>query len=206
MPHDRDVAAFHERAPRYEDGWLGRVHREIADRTAALALAESGTPPMRVLDVGCGTGYLLRRLADRCPGTEQLTGVDAAPGMIEVAEAATSDQRVRYLHGVVEDLPFPDETFDLVVTTTSFDHWSDQLAGLRECARVLTPAGHFVLVDMFSGWMVPTLLARRGRARTKRHATRLLLGAGFHAPEWHDLYAVIIRAATATRLPSAHTP
>jgi ubiquinone/menaquinone biosynthesis C-methylase UbiE len=38
-----------------------------------------------------------------------------------------------------EHLPYADGTFDLVVSTTSFDHWSDQGAGLAECARVMTP-------------------------------------------------------------------
>jgi ubiquinone/menaquinone biosynthesis C-methylase UbiE len=41
-------------------------------------------------------------------------------------------------------------SFDLVVSVTSFDHWSDQQAGLAECHRVLVPGGRLVLVDQFS--------------------------------------------------------
>jgi hypothetical protein len=64
---------------------------------------------------------------------------------------------------------------------------------------VLVPGGHLVLIDQFSAWLAPTLLGgRRGKARTKRRATRLLAQAGFSSPQWHDLYAVIIRAAVAT--------
>jgi len=103
------------------------------------------------------------------------------------------------LDWVAEQLPHPNEAFDIVVSTTSFDHWSDQAAGLAECARVMRPGGCLVLVDQFSGWLVPTLLVRRGKARTKRRATGLLEAAGFRSPEWHDLYAVIIRGVTATR-------
>ena len=110
------------------------------------------------------------------------------------------DDRLRFSTGVAERLPHPGQTFDLVVSTTSFDHWADQLAGLTECARVLVPGGHLVLADQFSAWLLPTLLlGRRGKARTKLRATRLLAAAGFRAPEWHDLYAVIIRAVTAAR-------
>jgi SAM-dependent methyltransferase len=70
--------------------------------------------------------------------------------------------------GVAEHLPYPEETLDLVVITTSFDDWSDQLAGLRECARVLAPGGRLVLADQFSLWLAPTLVVgRRGKARTK---------------------------------------
>ena len=46
-------------------------------------------------------------------------------------------------------VPYRDGSFDLVVSVTSFDHWSDQLAGLRECHRVLVPGSHLVLVDQF---------------------------------------------------------
>jgi len=197
--HDRDVAAFSERAAGYESGWRGRMHHDIADKAIDLALTASARPD-RVLDVGCGTGYLLRRLAARLPEAGELAGIDAAPAMIETARKLADDSRIRFATATAERLPFPQETFDLVVTTTSFDHWADQRAGLAECFRVLVPGGRLVLIDLFSGWLAPTLLAgRRDKARTKRRATRLLAEAGFPAPQWHDLYAVIIRAAIAAR-------
>ena len=199
MTRDRDVAAFDKRAPGYEEGWRGRLHHEIADRTADLALA-CAPAPQRILDVGCGTGYLLRQLAARCPQATDLAGIDAAPAMIEVAAATSAGDRLRFRAGTAEELPWPDETFDLVVSTTSFDHWANQQAGLTECARVMIPGGTLVLVDQFSPLLLPTLLAgRRGKARTKRRASRLVTAAGFRSPRWHDLYAVIIRAVTASK-------
>jgi ubiquinone/menaquinone biosynthesis C-methylase UbiE len=139
VTRDRDVAAFGARAPVYEDGWLGRLHHDIADRCVYLALA--GAPsPQRILDVGCGTGYLLRRLAQRCPAATELAGVDAAPAMVEVARKAAGDSRLSFTVGTAEQLPCPAGTFDLVVAATSFDHWPDQQAGLAQCARVLAPS------------------------------------------------------------------
>ncbi len=195
----RDVAAFNDRAIGYDRGWRGRVHHEIADRTASLAVATVASPS-HVLDVGCGTGYLLRTLANRYPGAQQLCGVDAAPQMISTASTFTEDERLNFTVGVAEELGYPDGTFDLIVSTTSFDHWTDQQAGLVECARVLRPGGHLVLVDQFSRWLVPTLaISRRGKARTKSRATSLLLRAGFGSPQWHRLYALIINGVTATK-------
>ena len=196
MARDRDIAAFDVRAPGYESGWLGRLHHQIADRTADLALTLTPAP-RRILDVGCGTGYLLRQLAARCPQAE-LAGIDPAPAMIEAARAATADGRLQLVAGTAEDLPWPAGTFDLVVSTTSFDHWADQRAGLAQCARVLAPGGWLVLTDQFSGWLRPTLIgSRRHKARTPPRATQLLAAAGFQPIQWHDLYAVIIRAAAA---------
>ena len=163
MARDRDVAAFGERAHGYDEGWRGRLHHQIADRTADLA--RTCVPaPRRILDVGCGTGYLLGRLAARAPQAEVLAGIDAAPAMIEVARDAAADDRLRFVAGTAERLPWPTAAFDLVVSTTSFDHWADQRTGLAECARVLAPGGCLVLADLFSVLLLPTLLAGR-RAR-----------------------------------------
>ena len=198
MARDRDVAAFGERAQHYDQGRRGQLHHQIADRTADLALA-CVPAPRRILDVGCGTGYLLGRLAAWAPQAEVLAGIDAAPVMIEAARHAVADVRLRFVVGVAEQLPWPAASFDLVVSTTSFDHWADQRAGLAQCARVLAPGGCLVLADLFSVLLAPTLLAgRRGKARTRQRATRLVTAAGLHSPQWHRLYAVIIQAVTAT--------
>ena len=199
MPYERDVRAFDERAPGYDDGFLGRLHHDIADRVAGLALG-SGPAPARVLDVGPGTGYLLGVLAARLPGAAELTGVDPAAAMVAAARERAADTRLRFLPGTAERLPAADGHYDLVVSTTSFDHWSDQAAGLAECARVLAPGGRLVLADQFSLLLWPTLLAgRRGKARTRARATRLVAAAGFRDLRWHRLHAVIIQAVTAVR-------
>jgi len=199
MARDRDVAAFGERARHYDEGWLGQLHHQIADRTADLALT-CVPAPKRILDVGCGTGYLLGRLGARAPRAEALAGIDAAPAMIGAARGKATDDRLRFAVGTAERLPWPAASFDLVVSTTSFDHWADQRAGLAQCARVLAPGGYIVLADLFSVLLLPTLLGeRRGKARTKRRATQLVAAAGLHSPHWHRLYAVIIQAVTATK-------
>jgi len=119
--------------------------------------------------------------------------------MIAAAQRAAGDTRLRFSVGAAEQLPYPDGTFDLIVSTTSFDHWQDQLGGLRECARILTSGGHLVLADLFSPLLRPTLLgSRRAKARTRQRAGLLLRTAGFTGLAWHDLYASVIKAVTAT--------
>jgi ubiquinone/menaquinone biosynthesis C-methylase UbiE len=199
MPYDRDVRAFDERAASYELGMLGQLHKDISGRVADLALSVAPAP-RRVLDVGSGTGYLLGLLAGRLPEAEELAGVDPAPAMIAVARDRAADGRLRFTGAAAERLPAADGHYDLVVTATSFDHWADQAAGLAECARVLAPGGHLVLADQFSLLLWPTLLAgRRGKARTRARATRLVTAAGLRSPQWHRLHAVIIQAVTAVR-------
>lgn len=194
----RDVAAYDHRAPRYEHGWLGRLHQDIAERTASLAQA-TDSAPRRVLDVGCGTGYLLRLLAARYRQGTALDGIDPAPNMVATASAADPDGRITFLVGVAEHLPYLDGAFDLVVATTSFDHWTDQQAGLLECARVLGRDGHLVLVDQVSPWLLPTLVGTRsGKARTRARVNSLLAAAGFKSVTWHPTYAAIIGSVTAS--------
>jgi ubiquinone/menaquinone biosynthesis C-methylase UbiE len=165
------VGAFDERAPDYESGRHGRLHREIAGRTVQVALG-CAPGPRRILDVGCGTGYALRQL----------------------------DPRLRFVPGTAERLPAADGSVDLVISTTSFDHWADQQAGLAECARVLAPGGYLVLADIISAWLLPTLGgSRRGKARTRRRVTRLLAAAELREPRWHRRHALIIGTVTAVR-------
>jgi ubiquinone/menaquinone biosynthesis C-methylase UbiE len=190
------VAAFDERAARYEQGWLGRLHREIADRSSEIAL-HYHPAPRAILDVGCGTGYLLRVLAARCPSAIELVGIDRAPSMVEVAQRLALDPRIEVRSGAAERIPYPAHAFDLIVSTTSFDHWADQAAGLRECARVLALPGHLIIADLFSAWLAPTLIgSRRNKARTRRGVLQLLAGARLEIAGWHGIHP-LIRAVVA---------
>jgi ubiquinone/menaquinone biosynthesis C-methylase UbiE len=175
------------------------MHHDIAARTADL-VTTTGEFPRHVLDVGCGTGLLLRMLAARLPDAESLVGIDAAAGMIATANSMADDPRLCFSEGVAEKLPYPDESFDLVVSTTSFDHWQNQRAGLGECARVLASSGHLILTDLFSPFFIPTLLVgRRDRARTKNRAEILLKAAGFRTMAWHGLYSLITGTVVASK-------
>ncbi len=115
-----------------------RVHAAI------FRAAGSGPVPQAVLDVGCGTGRLLREMHRRWPQAEVI-GVDIAPGMI--AEARRLASCGQFVVAPAEHLPLPAQSVDLAVSTMSFHHWTDKAEGIREIARVLRPDGRFILAD-----------------------------------------------------------
>ena len=90
----------------------------------------------RVLDVGCGSGLFCHLAAQR---GAQVAGVDAAPGMIDIAKSLTpaGDFHV----GEMEELPFGDDTFDLVAGFNSFQFAADPVNALRNAQRVAKPNG-----------------------------------------------------------------
>jgi SAM-dependent methyltransferase len=109
---------------------------------ALAAVAEMR--PGRVLDAGCGDGVFARALA-----APVVVGIDAAPGMVERARARGVDAR----EADIEQLPFPDGEFDVVVCNWVLYHLRDVEAGVRELARVLRAGGRFVGVYNRDGHM-----------------------------------------------------
>src|SRR5262249_23220193 len=128
---------------------LGSFFRRIADDIAVGAADRS-----RVLEVGCGPGHLSILLARRY-GLD-VWGVDLDPAMIERARANAErsrgdDVRPSFLVGNAASLPFPEGSFDLVVSTLSMHHWADATAGLGEIRRVLRPGGRALVWDFRAG-------------------------------------------------------
>lgn len=153
-----DVGRFGEWADTYERHWMQRLIFEPV-QTTLLALAEAQMPhPAKILDVGCGTGRLLRSASQRFPGA-RLDGVDAAPQMVEVARRLLPpDAPIQIQEATAEALPFGDGQFDLVLSTMTFHHWADQKKGVNEVARVLAPNGRWLLADFigrgFVRWVI----------------------------------------------------
>lgn len=179
--HDEEVARFNRWAEDYDNSFLQRLFF-VALHQFTLGQATVGrSPTASILDVGCGTGRLLRQAAQRFPAA-QLTGIDAAEEMILVARAAAPRAALlRFVQGFAEELPFADHSFDVVVSTLSFHHWSDQRMGLREVHRILSPGGTFALVDALAVGLLSRPLTRshHGRFHRPEDLQAMLQGAGF---------------------------
>jgi ubiquinone/menaquinone biosynthesis C-methylase UbiE len=103
-----------------------------------------------VLDLGCGTGRLLERLATRFTELHG-TGLDLSPNMLQMARLSNCHRpRLIYIEGKAESLPFGDGQFNAVFNTISFLHYSEPKQVISEVARVLSPGGRFYLVDITS--------------------------------------------------------
>ncbi|MDB5395436.1 MAG: SAM-dependent methyltransferase, partial [Rhodospirillales bacterium] len=124
------------------------VHATGEDLEHLAALAKNGPPTARILDLGCGGGHVSFHMA---PYAGQLVAYDMSIDMLNAVSRTAADKGLRNIitrQGVAEKLPFPDRTFDMVVSRFTAHHWQDFAAGLREARRVLTNGGQAVFIDV----------------------------------------------------------
>jgi SAM-dependent methyltransferase len=188
---------------RKPSGWLGRrvvggmnlSHSTLTDwGLKQLSLQKNAA----VLDVGCGGGRTVQKLAALAPeGT--VVGIDVSKASVAVSRQTNVREiesgRVRIELGSVASLPFPDRIFDAVTAVETHYYWPDLQANVREVLRVLKPGGTFALIaETYRGgrssalyWVAMRLLLRAAFLSDSEHRA-LLTQAGFtraetfHAP------------------------
>lgn len=126
-----------------------RLQRIMGDEMlGALKLAGDDLRRRRILDLGCGTGWFTRKIAQTWPC--QVTGVDLSPGMIKQA-GERSGQGIELMVADAESLPVPSNSFDVVFSNLMVQWCDDPLTVFAECRRVLRPGGRLVLSTLLEG-------------------------------------------------------
>ncbi|WP_328472378.1 class I SAM-dependent methyltransferase [Actinoplanes sp. NBC_00393] len=121
-----------------------KMHAALLDRADIR-------PGHRVLDIGCGTGNLLRALGRRTPGVP-MTGIDPDPAGLRRAgrKARRAGLEIEFKQAYASSLPFPDAGFDRVLSSFMLHHLREEETrqGLAEIRRVLRPGGELHIVDV----------------------------------------------------------
>jgi SAM-dependent methyltransferase len=107
--------------------WIGETEFRLVSRSLGLHLGDT------ILDVGCGSGYFTRRFAGEASG-ENVTGLDVDPAMLAFARARGARQH--YVEGDAQALPFPDRSFDCVVSVAALCFVENERQALAEILRV----------------------------------------------------------------------
>jgi ubiquinone/menaquinone biosynthesis C-methylase UbiE len=120
----------------------------------AVVLKDRG----EAVDLGCGAGQLVMEMARKVPGLH-LTGIDLSEKMLvdarQSAQLVGMEDRIDFRLGNVEEIPFPDQSLDLVISTASLHHWTDPVKVLNEVDRVLKPGGAYYIFDLRRDMALP---------------------------------------------------
>lgn len=214
-PHGPRTAGRVIHWARYYDAvaWLMSFGRAPAIRKKTVELA-GVAPGEKVLDVGCGTGALAIAAKAKAGPSGHVSGIDPSPEMIEVArrKAARAGLEMDFRVAAIEELPFPDGSFDLVLSSLMLHHLPDDVkrVGLAEVRRVLKPGGRFLAVDLatsghsFFGHLVAAVTGHGREHGVSDQVAAMAREAGFAdvetgQTEFGPLWFIRAKAAGAAR-------
>lgn len=179
--------SFDRAAPRYDE--FAVLQYDIGGRLLERLDGDQSKTLRRILDLGCGTGFVARALAQRFRGA-RVVGLDLSPAMVEQANARRGRwSRCRYVCADAERLPLASGSMDLVVSNLALQ-WCDAATAFAEIARVLRPGGRF-LFSTFGPDTLKELRAAWASVNSETHVHGfvdmhelgdLLLGQGFVNP------------------------
>ena len=112
-----------------------------------LAGRKIGTSPLRILDLGCGTGAAVPMLRELFPEAK-ITGVDIEPEMLDVAKRLYEDSNIEFLEGSSQKFPYEIGEFDFIFSFSSFRLWDNPVLCLKEIQKHLSANGLAYIADL----------------------------------------------------------
>jgi ubiquinone/menaquinone biosynthesis C-methylase UbiE len=147
MRKEKKDFRFDKLALKYDYGFAGKSSRRFYNLLIKQVRLFSGAA---VLDVGCGTGALLRRMADICE--INCFGIDVEKNMIE--EAKRKCPQMSFQVSRCEKTPFESQSFDVIVACMAYHHFEDKEGFAKEAARLLKPGGALYIADPRFPWLI----------------------------------------------------
>jgi ubiquinone/menaquinone biosynthesis C-methylase UbiE len=132
---------FNDLAGRWDSIHPSYVKERLREIISPIELPPEG----KILDVGTGTGIMIPMLLEKLGPKGEVWALDIAEKMLEAARAKVSDNRVRFVHADVMDIPAEEGTFDAVVCNSCLPHFPDKPGSLRELFRVTRPGGTIII-------------------------------------------------------------
>jgi ubiquinone/menaquinone biosynthesis C-methylase UbiE len=130
-------------AEAYQTYLVPAIMQSFAHELASVA---SFQPGERILDVACGTGVVARAAVEQTGGRAMVVGLDVNPEMLAVARKTPGGQGVEWKEGDALDLPFADNSFDVVTCGYALMFLSNRLRALQQMRRVMAPDGRVVVM------------------------------------------------------------
>ncbi|MDR2957469.1 MAG: class I SAM-dependent methyltransferase [Coriobacteriales bacterium] len=139
MPNNKRDIDFGRKAASYDES-KGNMSRLFYNLLLSQVELKAGA---NVIDVACGTGTILREMADTCPING--FGIDMSQNMVDEAKRKCPEMDIQ--DSRCEATPFADNTFDIITVCMAYHHFADKTAFINEAARIIKPGGRLYIAD-----------------------------------------------------------
>jgi ubiquinone/menaquinone biosynthesis C-methylase UbiE len=130
-----------------------------------------------LVDIGSGAGYLEAQIKRRYPALK-VAGLDISAEMIAVSKRNWANSDIDFITGDAQNMPLPESSIDIAVSSLSLHHWADPSQVFREIKRVLKPGGRFIIMDLRrDGWQGIYWVFKLGQKFIAPHAIKETNGA-----------------------------
>lgn len=150
MEEEKDFK-FDKRAEYYDEGFEGKTSEKFYKLVIENIVLSEG---MKLLDMGCGTGTILKRLSGKC--AIKGFGIDVEEKMLEIARKKCPEMQI--INCSCDNTPFEADSFDAIVACMAFHHFPNKEDFAKECARLLKKGGKLYIADPKLPFIIRKLL------------------------------------------------